>query len=106
MREKAIQTRNASDLVGHLLGQSFMSRMRGTFQTLLRTADPPKRLISIEERMAIGPKKSLILVNCAGRRFLFASSDDSMTPLVEVKALTETVPSTRVSVIGYLGDKL
>jgi len=38
----------------------------------------------IEERLHLGPKKSLLLVNCHGRRFLVATAGETIASLIEV----------------------
>ena len=55
---------------------------------LLRRISPAaagaERALAVEERVAIGPKKSLVLVRCHGRRFLVASAGDTVGPFVEI----------------------
>ena len=40
--------------------------------------------LRIEERLHLGPKKSLLLVNCHGRRFLVATAGETIASLIEV----------------------
>jgi hypothetical protein len=40
--------------------------------------------LSVEGRVNLGPKKSLVLVHCHGRRYLIASAGDTMAPILEV----------------------
>jgi len=40
----------------------------------------------VEERIALGHRKTLMLVNCAGRRFLLVEGD-SITPPVDVQSI-------------------
>jgi len=43
--------------------------------------DAPLR---IEARLSLGPKKSLVLVSCCGRRMLLSISGDAIAPVLEV----------------------
>ena len=63
--------------------------MRFALERLLPEAQTDRRLF-IEERLVIGPKKTLILVNCVGRHFLLATAADVITPMGEVLPLTES----------------
>jgi flagellar biogenesis protein FliO len=103
MSEATMNTRSASYTDGRSLRQNILGRVLQMFQGLLPASAAPKRLISIEERMEIGPKKTLMLVNCAGRRFLLATTGDSIAPLGEIRP-TENGLTTRVAVTGYLGS--
>lgn len=40
--------------------------------------------LRVEGRISLGPKKSLVLVNCLGRRVLVAVSGDQVTPVMEM----------------------
>jgi hypothetical protein len=53
-----------------------------------------ERLLVLEDRLAIGPKKSLALVQCAGRRYLVAVSGDAIAALQEVPS-RESRPRVR-----------
>lgn len=44
----------------------------------------PERVLSVEDRLALGPKKALVLVRCHGQRFLVAVSGDTIGPFTEV----------------------
>jgi flagellar biogenesis protein FliO len=46
-------------------------------------AEAPLR---IETRLSLGPRKSLVLVNCHGRRVLLAVSADAVTAVLELAA--------------------
>jgi flagellar biogenesis protein FliO len=74
--------------VGSLGGDSLTSRiiagLRVMMQRLTRApsaADAPLRL---EARLNLGPKKSLVLVNCCGRRVLLAVSGDTIIPVADM----------------------
>jgi flagellar biogenesis protein FliO len=43
--------------------------------------DAPLR---VEARVTLGPRKSLVLVNCCGRRLLVSVGGDAIAPLLEV----------------------
>lgn len=40
--------------------------------------------LRLESRVSLGPKKSLLLVNCCGKRILLAVAGDAITPVMEV----------------------
>jgi flagellar biogenesis protein FliO len=40
--------------------------------------------LRVEGRISLGPKKSLVLVNCRGREVLLAMSGDAVTPVMEL----------------------
>lgn len=56
---------------------------------LARAAGPAQSALSIEERLAIGPKKTLMVVNCHGKRFLVATAGDMIAPLIEIQLSDE-----------------
>ena len=47
-------------------------------------AGSAERALAVEERVAIGPKKSLVVVRCHGRRFLVATAGDTVGPMIEI----------------------
>jgi hypothetical protein len=49
----------------------------------LRPANRP-RLLSVAERLDLGPKKSLLVVSCGERRFLVASGVEGITAMLEI----------------------
>ena len=57
---------------------------RWLLQNFSRSAIPATRALVVEERVAIGPKKSLVLVRCRGQRFLVATAGDTIGPVIEV----------------------
>jgi flagellar biogenesis protein FliO len=61
---------------------------RGALRRLLRrfTSAPnsTERLLAVEDRVTLGPKKALLLVRCHGRRFLIATAGDTIGPIMEV----------------------
>jgi hypothetical protein len=42
--------------------------------------------IRLEGRLSLGPKKSLVLVNCRGKSVLLALGSEGITPIMEVSA--------------------
>ena len=44
----------------------------------------------LEARLGLGPKKSLVLVNCCGKRVLLALSGDTIHPVMEMSAGART----------------
>jgi flagellar biogenesis protein FliO len=42
--------------------------------------------IRLEGRLSLGPKKSLVLVNCRGKSVLLALGSEGITPVMEVPA--------------------
>lgn len=54
-------------------------------QARMRTgASRGERMLAVEERVALGPKKSLVLVRCHHQLFLIAVSGDTIGPLTEI----------------------
>lgn len=68
----------------------FARHLRTAARALLgkftRTANPADRALAVEDRVAIGPKKTLIVVRCHGQRFLVATAGDTIGPLIEIAA--------------------
>lgn len=83
MIEGVSEGRFSNYLVGLLAGRRISHLGRTALGRLLSLAPPRHRLL-IEERIAIGPKKTLMLVSCAGRHFLVATAGDFIAPLIEV----------------------
>jgi flagellar biogenesis protein FliO len=54
----------------------------GRFTRAANSADRP---LVLEDRIALGPRKSLVVVRCHGQRFLVATAGDAIGPLVEIK---------------------
>jgi flagellar biogenesis protein FliO len=54
-----------------------------------------ERLLTLEGRLTIGPKETLTLVQCAGRRYLVAAGGGGIVSLTEVSSAT--LASTPVS---------
>jgi flagellar biogenesis protein FliO len=64
--------------------QHFRSVLRALLRKFVSRAGTDERVLAVEARVAIGPKKSLVLVRCHGRRFLIASAGDTIGPVIEV----------------------
>ena len=66
----------------------FFRSLRSVAHWLLRrftpTASSAPRVLAVEDRVTIGPKKSLVVVRCHGRRFLIATCGDTIGPVIEV----------------------
>lgn len=50
----------------------------------VRSATCAERALAVEERVTIGPKKSLMVVRCHGQRFLVGTAGDSIGPVIEL----------------------
>lgn len=59
----------------------FLRALAGLFA---RSASAADRALVVEDRVAIGPKKMLVVVCCHGQRFLIATAGDTIGPLVEI----------------------
>ena len=69
----------ASPLV-RFVRDAFLS-LRGRLKPAARCAE---RALAVEERVALGPKKALVLVRCDGQRFLVATTADGVGPILEI----------------------
>jgi hypothetical protein len=59
---------------------------RGLLGRFTRAAGTADRALVLEDRVAIGPKKSLVVVRCHGQRFLVATAGDTIGPLIKLAA--------------------
>jgi len=89
MSERTLGTRHPGYVAGLQVARRISGLTRLGLNKLLGTAQPSDCLLSIEERLTIGPKKTLVLVNCCGRRFLLAIADDAISPMIEVRSFVE-----------------
>jgi flagellar biogenesis protein FliO len=64
--------------------QHLRSATRWLLQRFTRTANTVERVLAVEDRVAIGPKKSLMVVRCHGQRFLVGTCGDTIGPVIEV----------------------
>jgi hypothetical protein len=60
------------------------SAVRGLFGRLKPAARCAERALAVEERVALGPKKALVVVRCHGQRFLVATTADGVGPILEI----------------------
>lgn len=67
-----------------LLMQHFGSAVRALFKRLAPAANSSERILAIEDRVVLGPKKSLLVVRCHGHRFLVATSAESVGPILKL----------------------
>jgi flagellar biogenesis protein FliO len=86
MTEKAIAATPRKDTDNQSLRQQLLGLLRRILRSFQQPPEARQFIMSIEQRIAVGPKQSLILVNCAGRRFLLAMAGDSITSPVEVNS--------------------
>jgi flagellar biogenesis protein FliO len=68
-------------LVRSLPGFRLLSRLLSLFAG---SADSADRALAVEERVAIGQKKSLLVVRCHGQRYLIATAGDTVGPFLEI----------------------
>lgn len=61
--------------------QRAVLRMMGRVGSAARNAE---RVLAVEDRIAIGPKKALAVVRCHGQRFLVGLSGDAIGPVLEL----------------------
>jgi len=59
---------------------AWLRRIRG----LVKARSAGEAALRVEGRISLGPKKSLVLVDCRGRQVLLAVSGDTVTPLMEM----------------------
>jgi len=66
----------------------FVPYLRRVLRALLarftRAAGSAERALVLEDRVAIGPRKTLVVVRCYGQRFLIATAGDTFGPVIEV----------------------
>ena len=62
----------------------FLSRGKHLIGSLTSSGRTSPKLLSISERLDIGPKKSLLIVACGERRFLVASSAETIAAMLEI----------------------
>lgn len=67
------------------LAQHLRNAMRALTKRFTASSAAERALV-VEDRVSIGPKKSLIVVCCHGRRFLVATAGDSIGPILEIAA--------------------
>jgi len=65
-------------------GNSLGARLRAGLQRLFRTQIAGDAPLQLEARLNLGPKKSLVLVNCCGKRVLLGVCGDTIVPLADL----------------------
>ncbi len=65
---------------------SWTMRMGLWLRRLMSLPTAGEMPIRLEGRLSLGPKKSLVLVNCRGKSVLLALGSESITPVMEVPA--------------------
>ncbi len=77
----------------------FLSRLGVELRRLLLKMKPAvftrSRTLRVEERLALGPKKSLTIICCRGERFLVASGADTITAVLPLLNRRRRVPAAR-----------
>lgn len=66
--------------------QVWVARARGWLRRLASAPVAGEAALCLEARVTLGPKKSLVLVYCHGKRVLLAVSGDAITPVMEMAA--------------------
>lgn len=89
MSLEALQTQSTHTAVRRAATHKPTGLIRLLLDKLARAAHPVQNTLLIEERLAIGPKKTLMVVNCHGRRFLLATAGDMIAPLIEIQLIDE-----------------
>jgi hypothetical protein len=65
---------------------SWTMRMGLWLRRLMSLPTAGEMPIRLEGRLSLGPKKSLVLVNCRGKSVLLALGSEGITPVMEVPA--------------------
>ncbi len=79
---------------GVLSGTSWAARLAGWVRRMAKgpaAGDAPLRM---EARLHLGPKKSLVLVDCCGKKVLLAMSGDAIVPVLELAKTQRTSART------------
>lgn len=69
-----------------LFARHLRNAARGLLGRFARAANSADRALVLEDRVAVGPKKSLVLVRCHGQRFLVATAGDTIGPFIKIAA--------------------
>ena len=76
-------------------GLSLAARMTAWLRRLAAPRAAGDAPLLLEARLGLGPKKSLVLVNCCGKRVLLALSGDTIHPVMEISAGARKGKSSR-----------
>lgn len=66
------------------LAKNIRKAGRWLIQRVLSATDATERVLAVEERVSIGPKKALVLVRCHSQQFLVATAGDNVGPIIEI----------------------
>lgn len=56
----------------------------GLMRRCVPNTSPAPRVLAVEDRIVIGPKKALVVVRCHRQRFLVGTCGESIGPVIEV----------------------
>ena len=71
------------------LAPGWMARPAAWLRGLAGKREAAEAPLRVEARLSLGPKKSLVLVNCRGRQVLLALSGDTVAPVLELEQAAE-----------------
>jgi flagellar biogenesis protein FliO len=74
-----------SSAAGGRGGFSFRGLLSAFIYAFNRHGSGEHGALRMEERLSLGPKKTLFLVDCAGRKFLVAAGADTIVAMTEVR---------------------
>lgn len=57
---------------------------RWLVQRFSSAASAAERVLAVEERVSIGPRKTLVLIRCHNQQFLVATAGDTVGPIIEI----------------------
>jgi len=83
MMEGAFERRSPGYPNRLIVGRRILTLTKAALMKLFARPRSSRRLV-LEERIAIGSRKELILVNCSGRRILLAATADAVISLGEI----------------------
>jgi flagellar biogenesis protein FliO len=86
MSTKIIASEQANFTDALPLTQHLRNMLRALLARFTRTTNSTERALTVEDRVALGPKKSLAVVNCHGQRFLIAVAGETIGPIIAVSS--------------------
>jgi flagellar biogenesis protein FliO len=84
---------------------SAIGRIFAMLRSIGRSNSRVGNALTIDERISLGPKKMLFLVNCMDKQFLIATGADTITSVIEVSSpegRPEAAPNSRKSPLTKL----
>jgi flagellar biogenesis protein FliO len=84
MSSKIIASRLPNFAEGPPIAQHIRNAVRWLLKRFSSVAPTTERVLTVEDRVAIGLKKSLVVVRCHGQRFLIATSGDTIGPVLKI----------------------